>query len=240
MRWGEVHNSFKFKDGLNEDDRPFQTEYECCGGGFYFCEEKDVPQWIGLYHDVAYVREVTVPENTPLFKETNNKWKAPRIFLHPREPIGEWLVRRPALAIVALTVDGYTTLDLIPEHLRTPELCLAAVKHSGFTLGLTPETLRTVEMCTAAVSENGGALKYVPDELVTADMCLTALRKSRHAMFWIPSAMLTEDMCVTAVQAHGRCALSSIPDRLKTPKVLAAAAAVAALKSSYTCMRAYA
>ena len=55
-----------------------------------------------------------------------------------------------------------------------PEEYLATVQQSGWALQIVPEELRTHEICLAAVQPNGGALQYVPNELRTPEMCLAA------------------------------------------------------------------
>ena len=54
----------------------------------------------------------------------------------------------------------------VPEELKTPEVCLAAVKNAGRALAFVPDALKTPDFCLAAVRSNGCALEYVPDELI--------------------------------------------------------------------------
>src|SRR5206468_965365 len=62
--------------------------------------------------------------------------------------------------------DG-NALEYVPDVLKTPELCLAAVSDNGYALKYVFDELKTPELCLAAVSKEGCALEYVPDELIT-------------------------------------------------------------------------
>jgi hypothetical protein len=56
-------------------------------------------------------------------------------------------------------------LDDIPEHLRTYEICLAAMKQQKShheSLQFVPEQHKTPELCLAAVTTNSKSLEHVP------------------------------------------------------------------------------
>ena len=55
----------------------------------------------------------------------------------------------------------------MPKELRTPEICMKAVKSKGLALWNVPEELKTPEMCIEAVKSCGAALKCVPSEMRT-------------------------------------------------------------------------
>ena len=65
-------------------------------------------------------------------------------------------------------------LWVIPEELRTSDLCMKACQQSGSALREVPEKLITSDLCMAACQQNGGALEYVPEELRTSDVCMGA------------------------------------------------------------------
>ena len=46
--------------------------------------------------------------------------------------------------------------------------------------------LKTPELCLAAVREYGRALESVPDELKTDEICLVAVRQTRWAVLYVP------------------------------------------------------
>ena len=66
-------------------------------------------------------------------------------------------------------------LEYVPEKLKTPELCRAAIENSGWALRYVPEKLKTPELCLLAVQNEGHALQYVPEKLKTPELCLLAV-----------------------------------------------------------------
>ncbi|WP_368669416.1 DUF4116 domain-containing protein, partial [Roseibium sp. RKSG952] len=61
-------------------------------------------------------------------------------------------------------------LRYMPSPLRSPEMCLEAVRQHGIALKDVPEPLQTEEVCLEAE-----ALMYVPDDLRTEEMCFEAV-----------------------------------------------------------------
>ena len=51
---------------------------------------------------------------------------------------------------------------------------LAAVQQDGKALGDVPDHLKTPELCLIAVQQDSTALAYVPDHLKTPDLCRIA------------------------------------------------------------------
>ena len=178
MRKDEVHFGVHFQDGLNTDPIPFQTAKECSPGGFYFFEECDAHLWLGLYEDIKWVRKVHVPDGVPLHHESNGKWKAAQIFLHPKQYFDEWLAERPDVARNAVTHQSYG-LSRIPWSMRTHDLCMIAVKR------------------WAALDIN--VLQWVPCGMMTPELCIAAVQRSPVALESIPKVMITPEVCLAAI-----------------------------------------
>ena len=87
--------------------------------------------------------------------------------------------------------DG-TALAAVPAGLRTPAVCLAAVRNDGTALEWVPARLRTKALCLAAVRSTGWALKFVPEALKTAQLCLAAVRRSPGAAMLMPDVLAPE------------------------------------------------
>ena len=49
--------------------------------------------------------------------------------------------------------------------MRTPKLCLEAVKKDGITLRYVQEKLRTAQLCLEAIKNSKHAIKYVPEKI---------------------------------------------------------------------------
>ncbi|MCR5256685.1 MAG: DUF4116 domain-containing protein [Desulfovibrio sp.] len=68
-------------------------------------------------------------------------------------------------------------LACMPDELKTPELCMEAVKQYGVALRFVPKELRTAETCLVAVKQEAMAFKYVPEAMQTEDVCLEFFRQ---------------------------------------------------------------
>ena len=65
-------------------------------------------------------------------------------------------------------------------HVKTPEICLAAVQSRGEELEHVPEELKTYEFCLAAVQHDSYTFDYVPESLKTPELYLIAASKRRN------------------------------------------------------------
>ena len=68
-------------------------------------------------------------------------------------------------------------LKFIPDHLKSPELCLIAVTQNSKNLKFVPEDMRTYELCEIAVKNEGWALEFVPKEFKTKELCEIAVKE---------------------------------------------------------------
>ena len=98
---------------------------------------------------------------------------------------------------------------------RAPQVCTAAVTHSGNALAHV-ET-QTPELCMAAVQQNGMALRYVRNK--TREICMAAVRQKGMAIGCI-SRNQTPELCLAAVQQNG-LVLRFVRER--TPEICTAA-----------------
>jgi hypothetical protein len=89
----EKHHGLQYHDGFVEDTIPWDPSGSCKPGGIHFAS-KDIFAflWIG-----PWLREVTIPEDTPVLIETTvgfETFKAPRVILGPREEITSETIKR--------------------------------------------------------------------------------------------------------------------------------------------------
>ncbi len=135
----EIHNKFKFKDGLNVDTIPFNPKGSCQPGGLYFTEINKMCLWLQYNCKyMYYCRVVTIPNDARVYIE-KDKLKADKFILDKRTPIY-----------------GLTLWE-------NEEMCLAAVKHNGYALGFVRN--KTLKICLVAVKQNRLALKYVKKKI---------------------------------------------------------------------------
>lgn len=106
-------------------------------------------------------------------------------------------LKTPELCLTAVKRD-WRNLEAVPENLRTTEMCLAAVLHSEDALGAimgwnwVPNHLITVEFCRAFATSCGGALKFVPENLKTVELCFEACKAYPYNKNWVPESMKLE------------------------------------------------
>ncbi|MEK7070236.1 MAG: DUF4116 domain-containing protein [Patescibacteria group bacterium] len=72
-------------------------------------------------------------------------------------------------------------LEYVPIWLRTPEICMRAVKDYGMALNSVPTELKTYEICLEAVKNYGKALRDVPMEFRTYEVCSEAYKSDQHS-----------------------------------------------------------
>jgi hypothetical protein len=109
-------------------------------------------------------------------------------------------------------------LAIVPEELRTPEICLAAVKQDGSALYYVPEKFKTPEIYRAAVNQNGLALKYVPEQFKTPEIYLAAVKQNGLALAYVPEELRTPEIYLAAVNQNG-FALTYVTKELRTPEI---------------------
>lgn len=73
-----------------------------------------------------------------------------------------------ALLAEAVKEDGLV-LEALPNKMKTPELCRAAMHSSPAAFRFVPEKLKTPEFCREAVEEWPFALVLVPEKLRTVN-----------------------------------------------------------------------
>lgn len=128
-----------FREGLNVDKHPLNTDDDCCAGGIYFTRLEHAHLWVHLNGGMTHIWDVKLPKGEPVV-EYECKAKAHRIILSNPRPIPQ------AIWLAAVRVNG-----MLLQYLRgqTPEICLAAVQQNGRALQYVKD--QTPEICTAAV-----------------------------------------------------------------------------------------
>ena len=199
----ENHNGYQFKDGLNVDNIPFNTKYECSAGGIYFCRIDNFTKYLDYGKEMYYMRNIIVPDDSQVFEESNGKYKSDKLILLDKSVIFE----NEDLCLEAVKQDGYA---LFYVKKQTPEICLVAVKQNGHALDYVEE--QTPELCLEAVKRNGFALQYVKEQ--TPEICLTAVQQNGDALQYVKEQ--TPEICLEAVKQDGH-ALEYVKEQ--TPEI---------------------
>jgi hypothetical protein len=104
----------------------------------------------------------------------------------------------------------------MPKHLLTQEICIETVKND-ISLRAVPQELRTPKVCLIAVREHGNNLKDVPEELKTPEMCLLAVQKyvswGRNLQY-VPEKLKTLKVCIASYENDPDGAKKFIPKEL--------------------------
>jgi hypothetical protein len=87
----ENHNDFQYKDGLNVDSIPFNSDpnESCVPGGLYFT---DLDHVIKFLNYGCWIREVKIPKDAKVIEDPNgNKWRADKIILGKKYSFEEYI-----------------------------------------------------------------------------------------------------------------------------------------------------
>ncbi len=136
---------------------------------------------------------------------------------------------------MAVTADP-RSLRHIPAALRTPELCLAAVRADGYALESVPRELlevgsphRATLVAAAYASPRPPRIRDVPADLLTEARCIRSLQWAPLDLPKVPASLLTTEICLASIRhtpayyfwpAH-----ESIPPHLRDGRVAVALAA---------------
>jgi translation elongation factor P/translation initiation factor 5A len=182
-----INREFQHKEGLNEDIYELNRNEECAKGGLYFCQYKDIGEWIGNYGD-ALIWKVEIPEGEEVI-EYRAKLKAKRIILsEPKKAYEDCKIRK-----LAVQHNGWA-LQFVKE--QTEELCKLAVQQNGLALQFVKE--KTAELCKLAVQQNGWALQFVKEQ--TEEMCKLAVKQNGWDLQYVKEQ--TEELCKLAVKQN--------------------------------------
>ena len=116
----------------------------------------------------------------------------------------------------------------IPAHLKTPDICLAAIKKQARAFDYMPKEALTSEIYLEAVKNDTvgfevGVFKKMPDEFKTPEICLEVIKKTPEAIKNnIPKELITEEICLEAVKKNGYM-LEFVPEEFMTTPVCIAA-----------------
>jgi hypothetical protein len=119
--------------------------------------------------------------------------------------------------------------DLPPPEMLTEELCMAALEDAPEHLGKMPESVKTPDVCFAAVYIDDEALRFVPAPLresvkarkdaITEEEWLADLSTyTGNHYLKLPRHLLTPDFCEKMVSANGNT-ICLIPKEQVTPRL---------------------
>lgn len=128
-------------------------------------------------------------------------------------------------------IDG-TKLWAVPDKLKTPEICLAAILQTPCAVSQNiPDDIMTPGFCQKLCDRNDEVFLSLPADKKPYSLCLDVVRRNGEMIRHVPRHLLDEGLCLAAVASKSR-SLAWIPDSLRTEKVCRTA-----LRSSWESVR---
>lgn len=202
----ERHYDYHYQIGLNTIDK-FIIGEPCSEGGLYFTWFGSNTRWLE-----KHAFEIAVPDDAQVWVEPRQKFKADKLIL-VKEMSPEWYMKQ---------FEKYIRLDLLPEEMRTKEICWTAIKDDCGALRYVPDHLRTKEMYEYVTrnTQNEDVLEEIPKKMWTETMYLTALRRGAYVK--LPKKLLTKQFYAKAVTVDGMI-LKKVPKDMITVEICVAA-----------------
>ena len=88
-------------------------------------------------------------------------------------------------SILAVSIDPFA-IQHVPNHFKTPELCMLAVTKNPHALRVIPSLLHSDTLLSFAMSKSGQVLKYVEPSKRSRDLCMIALTQTSRALSYFP------------------------------------------------------
>ncbi len=188
-----IHSKYRFKIGLNilSCNDPWDGR-DCAGGGFYFCNLSDVPEWLHLYPN-GIVCEIRISHDAIVCKQPN-KFKSSEIIVS--NPIKyQDFIEKYELESLVIKQNG---MYLCYIKNLTQTICIDAVKRCVNAFKYVDENNQTIELCDKVIKKNGLLLEFVKNK--TYQLCLDAVKQNGIALKYVPQIHHNYDIYVIAIK----------------------------------------
>ena len=187
-----IINKFKFKLGLNEINMEYDPKLSFPSKEIYYYDLHKIGDFYYLFND-NIIGIIKIPDDTPitrvhqddmydeyneyddssysLYDEYDFIYKSPKIDIIEFISYNEFIDNKDIYQEEKMKCKN-PFLKLIMSKEQTPEICLEAIKYSGYSLRYVNK--QTPEICLEAVKYNADALEYVKNQ--TLEMCLEAVK----------------------------------------------------------------
>ena len=229
LKRSKVHNGFKFKAGLNVLKEPFNKDFGCAPGGFYYCKKSDIDSWIYLYGDsIGWLADVETPPDAQVVRmPTLKKLKADKIILSNfrKFTAGEWAATKSNAALLGWLRKNYISgnYSLISNIVSRGEMFIIKVMDRSasncYTLfsRLTFQTL-TPAICATFLKHFTNVYNARIDKISKSseELLNTCLKVDGTLLNMIPPALVNARLIRTAVKQNP---LASPQNLDQNPKV---------------------
>ncbi len=210
-----THYNYTFKEGINIDPHPWNTD-ESSVGGFYSVPKAYFYEWLLFRHDLYYVYDVEHCDHVQINHESQHKTKCHAIKLTNKRRISDMIEWQDS-NICSKAIKYHTSLlKYIPLSMKTHELCLEAVKYNVSALKYINQSIKTDQFCLDVVRLDGYALYYLPRSRLTYELCLEAVKQNGCVLFHVPEHFKNAEIYFEAVKQNSKM-LKLIPQTMRTP-----------------------
>jgi hypothetical protein len=141
------------------------------------------------------------------------------------------LFNRPRILMKVIEIDG-TMIKIVPKHLITNEIILAAVKQNGLALQYVDHEKRTQGHIAAAIKQNPKAVTFLPGDEITQEIVDNVMQHAHEHeyLFIIPffsttqhaKKFITHEMLMSVVKINGMM-IRYADENTSTPCIIAEA-----------------
>ena len=85
------------------------------------------------------------------------------------------------------------SLAFIPDHFKTAEMRIEALRMVLYPLPYVPDQCKTLEICEKAVEDDPWLLKYVPDHFKTQEICERPVEEDLSSLQYVPDMFVTQE-----------------------------------------------
>ena len=114
-------------------------------------------------------------------------------------------------------MDPYS-LEFVPDHFKTEEMCKEAVNNKAYMLRYVPDHLKTQEMCEKVMNVRPAALFFITNCFKTQKTCDKAFEEDPSSLMYVPDHFKMQKTCDKAFE-EDFFSLKFIPDWFVTQQM---------------------
>ena len=109
---------------------------------------------------------------------------------------------------------------LVPEKVKTQELCSEMVKMTGFAIEEVPEKFKTKDLCLKAIENKGSLIRFAPEEFRRdPDFILEAVTRDQNAyLYALETDKLDKNFYVEVVHRNP-LAIITVPEKFQSAEM---------------------
>lgn len=157
-------------------------------GGYFICKKADIPYWLHLYTDFAWVCQVVLPDATRI-AEGRRKAKVDRMVLVNPQPITDFL--EAEFTTKELIDISLKNVHVIP-YIQSEAVLRGIIRINPVLLTHIPYVARSTELCNIAVYGDPKMLIDVPSYNQTKELCEYATMMDKSFVYLIKNTHMRD------------------------------------------------